>query len=120
MFGFVESPINDSIKEWERYFGQDSSTQSKQFGAYVPSTYFSFQRHGCEQHHSWTETQATDKWKLGDKFGMRIDFEARTIALVYNGKDIGVMYKNIPNKLHATMNVYRSAEFRCTKYKLIP
>ena len=59
----------------------------------------------------------TTKWREGDTFKLIIDFEKKEITLVYNDKDMGIIYRDIPEKIHAAISVYFPVEILCTKYE---
>ena len=118
MFGFVEYPLDESIRDWDTYFAADMITRPKQFGIYVSSNYSNFERNGAgNEHGEWISNTATNEWNFGDKFGMRVDFVAKEIRLMYNDKDMGVIYRDIPDKILPAVSLSLSVELLCTKYE---
>ena len=114
MFGFVEYPVEESIQNWKTYFGSDKRTKDKQYGIYVDSSHKVFQRHGCRTAYS---SGSTDKWREGDRFGLIVDIEAKQMNLMYNDKDIGIIYDHIPDKIQPAICIYDSLDIQCTKYE---
>lgn len=121
MFGFVESPIKESInnKQWKKHFAQEESTKSRQFGIYVDGTCRDFRRWGRRDTYAHrVGSNVTDKWRESDRFKLILDCKERKVNLFYNEKDMGVVYRELPDKIHAAISVYYPAEFVCTKYYL--
>ena len=119
MFGFVEHPIEESIKIWDTFqshFGGDNNTREKHFGVYIDSSYKYFYTQGNSKGKDRYQDIVTDEWKVGDTFTMIVDFETREIKLVYNDKDLNIIFTEIPDKLHPAVSIYDSVELRCTKY----
>ena len=118
-FGFVGYPIEKSIKKWTASdFGRDAATRSKQFGIYVGDLLTHFK--GCghpDQNGKCISENLDGIGKIRDTFGMIVDFEAKNIAWKYNGKDYGVIYNDIPDKIHVAVCVTTPTDFKCTKYE---
>lgn len=117
-FGFVKYPMEKSILKFhDNCFGQDQTTMSKQFGIFVWHGFFRTcghpDRHGkildfCNKNQP--------VFRVGDRFGMNVDFETKDITFIYNAENAGVIYSNIPDKIHPALNIMVPMEFKCTKY----
>ena len=119
-FGFVEHPLTESVKDWDVHFGY-GDTKYKQFGVYISSGYDHFKRRG-RSHKDGSKiigNTVTGGWKSGDRFGLIVDFESNTITLMYNYKDMGIIFSDIPNKLHAAISVFSATELICTKANFV-
>eukprot|EP01084_Bolivina_argentea_P013470 25286_1 len=119
MIGFVEHPAETSIDKYNhRYFGSNYDTQKYQFGVYVSSLYTVFRKYGKHGNHIPVEKGNDKPWQSGDRFKLKIDFTNKQIQLYYNDEFIGILYKDIPNKLVPTVAFYSPIEMSCTLFQL--
>ena len=117
-FGVVQHPRDESITDYNAFFGKDETTRSRQFNIFIDSTYTKFRVYN-EIHDADKEvgSQEQYKWKKGDKFGIIVDFEKKEMSLMYNGENIDIVYKNLPEKIVPTVALCEPMELICTKYE---
>ena len=99
MFCAVDHLRDESIKEWNEFLiGGDFSTSSNVISKAIG-------------------LNVTDRWKDGDRFTLTVDFEKNEIELMYNDKNMGVVFSDIPKNIVPTISTYTAIELMCTKYE---
>lgn len=121
MFGFVKHPRDESIhkSKWiGMYFGLDGPTNAKQFGVYVSYCFKECRKYGAGDYSLaiGDESAYEKKWSEGDRFRLLVDFEEKTIGLMYNDKDMGIIYTDIPDKIVPTLCACSNIELKCNAY----
>ena len=120
MFGVVKHPRDESIKKWNYgWFGEDKTTKSKQFGCCINNHLDAVRIYGGPPETEYDEFGKIE-WKESNNEGkivLIVDFVTNEIRLVYNDKDLGVVFQNVPDKVVPAVTIHSCKELVCTKYK---
>ena len=119
-FGFVEHPIKKSVLQWnDAFVGKDPSTARYQLGVFVGTGSNFMIKFGRDGGNKRIAGDITKGWKNGDRFGLAVDFQAKSISLFYNGKLVrNNLYRQIPDKIVPAIAIYSSIVISCTKFTL--
>ena len=118
MFGVVEHPRDESIKNWNAYFGQREALKTKQFGVYINSSSENIKRYGGLNDNDYLigKTGWNPSIKGQGTLVFVVNFEAKEIKLSFNDKDLGVIFRNIPDKVFAAVAMRAGFSLTCTKH----
>jgi len=92
--GFVRGPAKQYISNWNYYLGGNNANEySIGFGSGSKS--LSIQNNGG--YNNQQSVPLTHSIHSGDRFKFKANMKNKTVTLYHNGKNIGVLFQNIPS-----------------------